>query len=222
MLEASQLVHPRPSTRQRDQPLAVDERRLHRTVGDEEIDVAWARSRMRSVCFDSTSPWESSTRLTPPLHSEEPSCSPSCSLRPPSPTPTATCTAGCTTRPRPRSRRSRWSRPPRSTPSPTTRSSAPAASRSRKQRAEETKHHLMVLWADFFAPDHFAAVPAAPRAVLEGDPPGRRGQEVDGPRRWRAAAWPTSTRSPTSSGRPTRRSRWVSTPSLIPAWPRRL
>ena len=29
----------------------------------------------------------------------------------------------------------------------------------KEQRAEETKHHLMVLWADFFAPDHFAAFP---------------------------------------------------------------
>ena len=27
----------------------------------------------------------------------------------------------------------------------------------KEARAEETKHHLMVLWADFFAPDHFAA-----------------------------------------------------------------
>jgi len=29
----------------------------------------------------------------------------------------------------------------------------------KEQRAEETKHHLMVLWADFFAPDHFATFP---------------------------------------------------------------
>ena len=29
----------------------------------------------------------------------------------------------------------------------------------KEQRAEETKHHLMVLWADFFAPDHFAQFP---------------------------------------------------------------
>lgn len=26
-------------------------------------------------------------------------------------------------------------------------------------RAEEVKHHLMVLWADFFTPDHFAQFP---------------------------------------------------------------
>ena len=29
----------------------------------------------------------------------------------------------------------------------------------KEQRAEETKHHLMVLWADFFAPEHFETFP---------------------------------------------------------------
>ena len=29
----------------------------------------------------------------------------------------------------------------------------------KEQRAEEVKHHLMVLWADFFAPDHFTQFP---------------------------------------------------------------
>ncbi len=29
----------------------------------------------------------------------------------------------------------------------------------KEARAEETKHHLMVLWADFFAPAHFEAHP---------------------------------------------------------------
>jgi len=29
----------------------------------------------------------------------------------------------------------------------------------KEQRAEETKHHLMVLWADFFAPPHFEEFP---------------------------------------------------------------
>ncbi|MFN8185242.1 MAG: superoxide dismutase, Ni [Candidatus Nanopelagicales bacterium] len=29
----------------------------------------------------------------------------------------------------------------------------------KEQRAEETKHHLMVLWADFFTPEHFAQFP---------------------------------------------------------------
>ena len=29
----------------------------------------------------------------------------------------------------------------------------------KEQRAEEAKHHLMVLWADFFAPAHFEAYP---------------------------------------------------------------
>jgi nickel superoxide dismutase len=29
----------------------------------------------------------------------------------------------------------------------------------KEERAELVKHHLMVLWADFFAPDHFAQFP---------------------------------------------------------------
>lgn len=29
----------------------------------------------------------------------------------------------------------------------------------KEQRAEETKHHLMVLWADFFVPAHFEEFP---------------------------------------------------------------
>ena len=29
----------------------------------------------------------------------------------------------------------------------------------KEQRAEEVKHHLMVLWADFFAPDHYVQFP---------------------------------------------------------------
>lgn len=29
----------------------------------------------------------------------------------------------------------------------------------KEERAELAKHHLMVLWADFFAPDHFEAFP---------------------------------------------------------------
>jgi nickel superoxide dismutase len=29
----------------------------------------------------------------------------------------------------------------------------------KEQRAEEAKHHLMVLWADFFAPPHFEQYP---------------------------------------------------------------
>ncbi len=29
----------------------------------------------------------------------------------------------------------------------------------KEQRAEEAKHHLMVLWADFFTPEHFAQFP---------------------------------------------------------------
>ena len=29
----------------------------------------------------------------------------------------------------------------------------------KEQRAEEAKHHLMVLWADFFAPAHFEQFP---------------------------------------------------------------
>jgi len=36
----------------------------------------------------------------------------------------------------------------------------------KEQRADEVKHHLMVLWADFFAKEHFEQFPNLPPAVL--------------------------------------------------------
>ena len=47
----------------------------------------------------------------------------------------------------------------------------------KEERAELVKHHLWVLWTDYFTPAHLRAVPSAPRAVLERDQGRRRGQE---------------------------------------------
>ena len=37
-----------------------------------------------------------------------------------------------------------------------------------EQRAEEVKHHLMVLWADFFTADHFAGRIKEHQVLVEG------------------------------------------------------
>jgi nickel superoxide dismutase len=38
----------------------------------------------------------------------------------------------------------------------------------KEQRAEEVKHHLMVLWADFFAKDHFEQFPNLHQLFWDG------------------------------------------------------
>jgi nickel superoxide dismutase len=38
----------------------------------------------------------------------------------------------------------------------------------KEQRAEETKHHLMVLWADFFTKDHFEQFPNLHQLFWDG------------------------------------------------------
>ena len=73
--------------------------------------------------------------------------------------PTATCRAASTTRRRPASRPSRSRRSWRSTRATTTRCSAPARCIIKEQRAELVKHHLWVLWTDYFKPPHFEKYP---------------------------------------------------------------
>ena len=81
-------------------------------------------------------------------------------ISPPSrPPPTATSPAACTTRPRPASRPSRSRPSRRSTRATTTRSSAPARILIKEQRADLVKHHLWVLWTDYFKPPHFEKYP---------------------------------------------------------------
>ena len=79
-------------------------------------------------------------------------CSPSSSRPPPWPTPTATCTAASTTRPRPRSRRCRCVKTAKKYHESDDEVFRARCISIKEERAEETKHHLMVLWADFFAP----------------------------------------------------------------------
>ena len=44
----------------------------------------------------------------------------------------------------------------------------------KEERADMVKHHLWVLWTDYFKPEHARGPPGPPRPVLEGDQ-GRRG-----------------------------------------------
>ena len=46
----------------------------------------------------------------------------------------------------------------------------------KEQRAELVKHHLWVLWTDYFKPAALREVPAAARPVQQGDQGGRRGR----------------------------------------------
>ena len=74
----------------------------------------------------------------------------------------------------------------------------------KEQRAEEVKHHLMVLWADFFTKDHFEQFPNLHQLFWDGGPRSRRRQEVDSTSPSPRSCSRPSTRSPTSSGRPTK------------------
>ncbi len=73
--------------------------------------------------------------------------------------PTATSRAASTTRRRRGSRPSPATRSSRSTPSRPTSSSARAASSVKEERAELTKHHIDVMWHDYFKPEHVEKFP---------------------------------------------------------------
>ena len=49
----------------------------------------------------------------------------------------------------------------------------------KEERADLVKHHLWVLWTDYFKPEHLEKYPQLARSVLEGHEEGRRGQEDD-------------------------------------------
>ena len=133
-------------------------------------------------------------RLTtdPPRLREDRACSRDCSPPPSRSRPTATCPAVSTTPPRPASRPSR-SRPSSArSPTTTTPTSAPAPILIKEQRSELVKHHLWVLWTDYFKPPHFEKYPqlhqlfneatklagaSAPRA--RSTPAGRRAARQD-------------------------------------------
>ena len=74
-------------------------------------------------------------------------------------TPTATCPAASTTRRRPASRPSRSRASWRSTTTPTTSAFKTRAIIIKEERAELVKHHLWVLWTDYFKPEHLEKYP---------------------------------------------------------------
>ena len=84
----------------------------------------------------------------------------------------------------------------------------------KEERAELVKHHLDVLWHDYFKPEHLEKYPDLHDDLLEGDQAGLQGEAVDGCRRrarscccmidtvdemWKATGGPEKTRV---SGRP--------------------
>ena len=96
-----------------------------------------------------------------------PACSRDCSPRRSKSTPTATCPAASTTPPRPASR-----------PSPSRRIIEKVADNDdpdfrtrailiKEQRSELVKHHLWVLWTDYFKPPHFEKYPQLHTLVNE-------------------------------------------------------
>ena len=84
------------------------------------------------------------------------------------PTPTATSTAASTTPPRPRSRRSPCLKTLKKFHDSDDDHFRTRAIIIKEQRAEEVKHHLMVLWADFFTKDHFEQFPNLHQLFWDG------------------------------------------------------
>ena len=60
----------------------------------------------------------------------------------------------------------------------------------KEERADLVKHHLWVLWTDYFKPPHLEKYPLAPPAVLGRHQGGRRHQELDRPGQRPEAARP--------------------------------
>ena len=85
-------------------------------------------------------------------------CAPCCARRGPS-TPTATSRVGSTTPSRRGSRRNPACGSSRSTRPATIRSSSARCINVKEERAELVKHHLDVLWHDYFKPEHLEKHP---------------------------------------------------------------
>ena len=90
-------------------------------------------------------------------------------------TRTATCPAACTTRPRPGSRRSR-SRRSGEVPGQRGPGLPHPGPIIKEQRAELVKHHLWVLWTDYFKPPHFEKYPQLHDLFNKATKAGRRGR----------------------------------------------
>ncbi len=75
----------------------------------------------------------------------------------------------------------------------------------KEQRSELVKHHLWVLWTDYFKPPHFEKYPQLHTLVNEATKlAGATGTKAPWTPRWPTSCSPRSTRSPRSSGRPRR------------------
>ena len=77
----------------------------------------------------------------------------------------------------------------------------------KEQRAELVKHHLWVLWTDYFKPPHFEKYPHLHQLFNEATKlaGAARRQGLGSTRPWPTSCSARSTRSPRSSGRPRRR-----------------
>ena len=118
--------------------------------------------------------------------------------------PTVTCRAVCTTPPRPGSRpsRSRGSSKAQRVERPDFRTRAILI---KEQRAELVKHHLWVLWTDYFKPPHFEKYPNLHQLFNEATKlAGASGAKGTLDERSPTSSSARSTRSPRSSGRPSR------------------
>ena len=85
---------------------------------------------------------------------------------------------------------------------PTTTRSSTRALAIKEERADLVKHHLWVLWTDYFKPPHLEKYPELHAAVLGRHQGGRRHQGLRRPRLAATSSSTSSPRSTRSSGRP--------------------
>ena len=75
----------------------------------------------------------------------------------------------------------------------------------KEQRSELVKHHLWVLWTDYFKPPHFEKYPQLHQLFNEATKlAGAQAPRAAPTRPRRTSCWPRSRRSTRSSGRPSR------------------
>ena len=118
-----------------------------------------ASDAARTLRLEATPPIPRSPNLRSPW--KEPRCPASADGWSPRPSfePTATCRAASTTLSRHGSRPSRATRSTRSTRPTTDATFRTRAVAIKEERAELVKHHLDVLWHDYFKPEHLEKVP---------------------------------------------------------------
>ncbi len=91
----------------------------------------------------------------------------------------------------------------------------------KEERSELVKHHLWVLWTDYFKPPHFEKYPQLNQLFNEATKAAGAAAPRAAPTRPRPTrCWPRSRRSARSSGRPSRPDRPGRYPAAGLAWPR--